>query len=354
MLRLPQQTKWSSYNVTAFFSSNHHDWEDVLREVSAGYDVELSAPHEGVTAVHCSLSTLKTIADQLRGCFSSLSQEKIVCHVSDNAEASIAKMMHTRNLSELHDWLEAHWVRQIISERRLTTFFQPVIHCSSMSVFGYECLMRGIEPGEQVISPLRLISAARKSGQLQKLDELARIIAIENAASLDVDDVAFFINFSPRYMTRQIPGMQETVDAALESGIPTERFVFEIIESDEIDDIEFVADVLNLLREAGFRIALDDIGAGYNSLTRIADIRPDFIKVDMDLIRNVHNDPFKGCVTSKLLELARELGIATIVEGVETEDEWEWAKSHGADYAQGFYFAMPSPNSVGSTFDVRV
>jgi len=296
--------------------------------------------------VTCSLADLKKIANSLCEELTTNSQMQVVCHVSDRSDVQTSELMHTRNLTELNDWVESHWVSQVIAERRLTTFFQPLICNRTNKVFGYECLMRGLEIDHEIISPLRLIGAARKSGKLQALDELARIIAIENAAKLSLDKTLFFINFSPRYMTRDIPGMQQTVDAALDSGIDSSRFVFEITESDEIEDIEFVIDVLHLLREGGFRIALDDIGAGYNSLTRLAEIQPDYVKIDMDLVRGVNVDPFKSCITAKLLELSRELDIYTIVEGVETIEEWEWSKQHGADYAQGFYFAKPSPDPV--------
>ena len=353
MFRFSNQRLWSSDLVTAYFSSLDEGSDELLSDAAAAAGAETFAPHSRVTAITCELSSLRKIATELCGKLTSQSQEDVVCHVSESSDVELANMMHTRNLTELNDWLESHWVGQVISERRLATFFQPLICNKTTSVFGYECLMRGLELDQQVISPLRLISAARKSGKLQSLDELARIVAIDNATKLGIDDVAFFINFSPRYMTRQIPGMQETVDAALDSGISANRFVFEITESDEIEDIEFVIEVLSLLREAGFKIALDDIGAGYNSLTRLAEIQPDFVKIDMDLIRGVNNDPFKSCIASKLLELSRELQISTIVEGVETAEEWEWAREHGADYAQGFYFAKPTPYAVASPIEVH-
>jgi EAL domain-containing protein (putative c-di-GMP-specific phosphodiesterase class I) len=76
----------------------------------------------------------------------------------------------------------------------------------------------------------------------------------------------------------------------------------------------------------------------------LAHIKPDFVKFDMDLIRNVHRDRFKDCVARKLIELACELGVKTVVEGVETYDEWKWARDHGADFSQGYLFARPAPD----------
>ena len=219
MFQLSHEPIWSSDLVTAYFAGQEDGWETMLVNAVGATDGETFSAHPGVTGVKCKLACLKNIANELCCKLASKSQESVVCHVSDSNDVDLAKMMHTRNLTELNDWLESHWVGQVIADRRLTTFFQPIVCNKSPNVFGYECLMRGLEVDQQVISPLRLISAARQSGRLEALDELARVVAIENAAKLGLDDVVFFINFSPRYMTRRIPGMQETVDAALDSGI---------------------------------------------------------------------------------------------------------------------------------------
>ena len=88
-------------------------------------------------------------------------------------------------------------------------------------------------------------------------------------------------------------------------------------------------------------MALDDLGAGYSSLNLLARLRPDFVKLDMQLIRGIDEDPYKAVVVEKMLDLAREIGAVSVVEGVETEGEWRWAEAHRADLAQGFYCARP-------------
>ena len=99
---------------------------------------------------------------------------------------------------------------------------------------------------------------------------------------------------------------------------------------------------MEFYRGAGFRVALDDLGSGYGSLNLLSQLKPDFVKLDMKLIRDVDRDPYKAEITRKLLEMARGLGVATIVEGIETQGEWEWAHENGADYAQGYLFARPA------------
>jgi EAL domain-containing protein (putative c-di-GMP-specific phosphodiesterase class I) len=100
--------------------------------------------------------------------------------------------------------------------------------------------------------------------------------------------------------------------------------------------------LLATYRDAGFRIALDDVGAGYSSLNRLHQLRPDFIKLDMDLVRGVDRDPYKALIARKTIEIASELGITTIAEGVETPGELEWARTTGAAFVQGFATGRPS------------
>jgi len=94
-------------------------------------------------------------------------------------------------------------------------------------------------------------------------------------------------------------------------------------------------------RKAGFQVALDDVGAGYSSLKLLTKLRPDYIKIDMELIRNISEDRYKAQVVAKLLEMAHSLGIQTIAEGIESRKEWNWLKKHKVHFVQGYLFAKP-------------
>jgi EAL domain-containing protein (putative c-di-GMP-specific phosphodiesterase class I) len=96
------------------------------------------------------------------------------------------------------------------------------------------------------------------------------------------------------------------------------------------------------LRSSGYRVALDDFGTGFASFDLVQQLRPDFIKLDMSLIRDVHSDPVKSMIASKILEIADQLGIQVIAEGIETQDELIWARGHGATFVQGYFIARPS------------
>jgi len=93
---------------------------------------------------------------------------------------------------------------------------------------------------------------------------------------------------------------------------------------------------------ACFAVALDDLGAGYSSLNMLSELRPDCVKLDMGLLRNVHADPVRSMVAANMLDLARALGIRSIGEGIESMEEFDWLAKNGADYAQGYLFARPA------------
>jgi EAL domain-containing protein (putative c-di-GMP-specific phosphodiesterase class I) len=118
--------------------------------------------------------------------------------------------------------------------------------------------------------------------------------------------------------------------------------VFEVVESEDVPDTAHLLAILEEYRGAGFAVALDDVGAGYSSLNLLAKLKPDYLKIDMGLIRGVDRDAYKAQVAGKVLEMARALGVLTVVEGVETAGERDWAVAHGADFLQGYLFAKPS------------
>jgi EAL domain-containing protein (putative c-di-GMP-specific phosphodiesterase class I) len=109
-----------------------------------------------------------------------------------------------------------------------------------------------------------------------------------------------------------------------------------------VESVDHLLTILKYYRKGGFGVALDDLGAGYSSLNRMAELRPDFVKLDMKLIQGVHRDPVKAMIAERLLLLARDLGIQTIVEGVEDREELAWAQEHGADFVQGYLIARPN------------
>jgi EAL domain-containing protein (putative c-di-GMP-specific phosphodiesterase class I) len=143
------------------------------------------------------------------------------------------------------------------------------------------------------------------------------------------------------------------VAAVAMHGLDPARIVFEILETEQADE-DLLKSILAVYRSAGFQVAIDDFGVGFSSVRLIEALRPDFLKLDMSLIRGIDRDPAKADVASGLLEMAHGLGIRTIIEGIETAGEWAWVRESRADLVQGFFFAAPGnpPPPLSSTAPV--
>lgn len=331
---------------TLYVTSVGSDAVDTLRDELKRTAVAMSEPFPNVLAAQMDARSLQDAAVALGDRLSATDQQYVRCHLAVGMnEPTLAQLMQAYSLQNLIAWVSGLWLNDVLGSRRLVTYFQPIVPAAEPhQVFAYECLLRGREQDGKLISPARLFAAARDTGLLSSLDDAARLTAIATFRETELHhDTRVFINVNPRAVEDPARTMESTLRATLASGLAPERVIFEVVESDEITDISGLVGILDCCREVGCRVALDDLGAGYNSLTLLARIRPDFIKLDMDLIRNVDQDPYKSRVAAKLLELARELDVKTVAEGIETEAEWQWTTRHGADFVQGYYFARPAP-----------
>jgi EAL domain-containing protein (putative c-di-GMP-specific phosphodiesterase class I) len=255
----------------------------------------------------------------------------------------LSDFVSMRSLDSVIARIEGESLINILEQNSLVTHVQPILHASSgNAVFAYECLTRGVDENGETISPAYLFGTARKADLLFYLDRESRMTAIRSAAPL-ADRAKIFVNFNPTTIYRPEFCLASTMKVLAETGLTQSDVVFEVVESDQITDVEHLRRILNYYRERGFEVALDDLGAGYNSLTSLNDLRPDYMKLDIDLCRGVDVDPYRGTIAKNLIVLARDLGIGTIAEGIETEGEATWFANAGVDYIQGYYFARPLP-----------
>ena len=270
-------------------------------------------------------------------------------YVAGDGEPTLDDFGRIVSLHELNVAAQTGWLLEQLEGGRITSHFHPIVHVGDTSrVFAHEALLRGIGRNGEPLEPLAILQAAREAGLYQQLDLAACRCAIREAAHLP-RSVTVFINFSPAMMSDAESALRTTVAAIEAAGLAPERFVFEVIEADRITNASHLKEVLDAYRKDGFRVALDDLGAGWSTLNLVHRLRPDFIKLDRELIREVNVDRVKDLIASKLLEIGHGLGIRTIVEGVETPQELEWARDRGADFVQGFLIARPGPSPRPAT-----
>lgn len=196
-------------------------------------------------------------------------------------------------------------------------------------------------PDPDISGTADALSTARAAEILPNLDLAARRSAISSAARFGIT-AKLFINFAPTAIYDPRSCLRTTVGLLDELGFAHEDIVFEVIESEHVADFDHLRSILDYYREAGFRVALDDLGAGYASLGMLSELRPDYVKLDMMLTRNVDRDAYKALIAGKLLETAKGLGLLVVAEGVETPGEAAWLTAQGADFLQGYHFARPA------------
>ena len=212
---------------------------------------------------------------------------------------------------------------------------QPIVEASSGHPVAYEALLRSSH--HLLRGPLEVLAAADTHG---KLDAVASLVVARAAEWLErmPEPYKLFLNLHPRELADPI-----SLSARLDPLRPwARRLVFEITERSRVLDFEAWATSTAILRDMGAELAVDDLGAGYSSLSVLAELKPDFIKVDMSIVRNIHADMHKRRLVGLLGEFSRATGSILVAEGVETEPEAEALRETGAHLLQGYYFGRPA------------
>jgi EAL domain-containing protein (putative c-di-GMP-specific phosphodiesterase class I) len=223
-------------------------------------------------------------------------------------------------------------------ERTLATLwmaYQPIVSWSRREVFGYEALLRSRETS--LPHPGAILDAAEQLVRLHDLGRTIRARAAQPAAQMP-DGCMLFVNLHTQDLLDEDLFARERPLAAIAS-----RVVLEITERASLHQVRDVAARIARLREMGFRLAVDDLGAGYAGLTSFAQLEPEVVKLDMALVRGVHLQPTKLTLVRTMITMCRELGMQVVAEGIETPEERDAIVDAGCDLLQGYLFAKPGP-----------
>lgn len=220
--------------------------------------------------------------------------------------------------------------------------YQPIVSWPQRRVFGHEALLRTKEP--TMPHPGAILGAAER---LSRLDDLGRAIRASVAGSLSQspDSGSIFVNLHSHDL---LDGELYSPSAPLSSF--AQRVILEITERATLDEVSEVGTRVAKLRALGYRIAVDDLGAGYAGLSSFAVLEPEVVKLDISLIRNVHAEPTKRKLIGSMASLCREMGLLVVAEGVETIEERNVLENLGCDLLQGYLFARPGKLMDGVTF----
>ena len=217
----------------------------------------------------------------------------------------------------------------------ITFAFQPIVDVETRSVFSYEALVRGAA-GESAATVLSRAAAESPYA----FDRECRSSALKLAARLGMG-TRLNINFLPNAVYDPLFCIQTTLAASRAAGFPLDRIVFEVTEGESVQPAKLL-EIFSTYKRLGFKTAIDDFGAGYSGLGLLSQFQPDFVKLDMQLVRDVDAFQAKQAIARSVITLCGELGITLIAEGIETPAEYAWLRDAGVTLFQGYLFAPPA------------
>jgi EAL domain-containing protein (putative c-di-GMP-specific phosphodiesterase class I) len=226
----------------------------------------------------------------------------------------------------------------VLAEAELHSVYQPIVSLADRTVVAHEALLRGVVDGREVGGG-DLFFVAEAAGWVDRLDRIARESAIEGAGAW-LGDANLHVNVVPTSIHRPQVCLAGTERAAHDAGISAAQLVFEVVESHAITDRGHLFSILEHYRSIGWRVALDDVGAGWSSRSLLAAVRPDVVKLDKRLVQELPDDGART-VLRAITDLAHQLDAVVVAEGIETEWLAEEVTRLGVDLGQGWLFGRP-------------
>ena len=232
------------------------------------------------------------------------------------------------------------WTKKLkdaIEENRIVPLFQPIVDCESTEIISYETLMRMEDEKGELIPPSNFLSLAKKNKLYHELTKIVFDKAVDTFIKRS-ENMSF--NLSVEDITNK-----EVVDHIIEKLEQTrigDRVIFEILESEGIENFDQVIEFINTVKDYGCKISIDDFGTGYSNFDYIMKLKVDYIKIDASMIKNLDSNKESEMITKTIAEFASKMGIKTVGEFVYSKAIFDKLKESGVTYAQGYYFGEPT------------
>ncbi|MEG6586178.1 GGDEF domain-containing protein [Dendrosporobacter sp. 1207_IL3150] len=249
-----------------------------------------------------------------------------------------------------NDTLEGQ-LNSILNSKAINSVFQPVVSLADASVVGYEALSRGPQ-GSLLERPDILFEAAEKFNKLWEVELLCRMSALERAKYMPPEKM-LFLNVDPKVINDQRFQKGLTREILDKYHIDPTNIIFEITEKTSVDDYRSFRRVLDNYTSQGYKIAIDDTGSGYSGLRMLAETRPQYIKMDMQLVRNIDKDNLKQALIKAFYDFAVSTNMKIIAEGIETTSELHTLIDIGIHYGQGYLLQKPMSQFLELRPDVK-
>lgn len=249
--------------------------------------------------------------------------------------------MTTLSLPRLQPRLQAACVT-LPPPLRFAYAYQPIVDVERKTVFGHEALVRGPE-GQPASTVLEQVTHAMRA----QFESASRDKAIAGAAALGIEGV-LSINIMPNHILDVDENIEQILAASCRYGLPTNRLMLETNEGEQVADVKRLVRMMDRCRAFGMLAAIDDFGGGFSGLSLLANYQPDLIKLDMALVRNIDRDPARRAIVAGIMNMCREMNVAVVAEGIETEGEQAALTDLGISLMQGFLFGKPMFRPFGA------
>ncbi len=229
-------------------------------------------------------------------------------------------------------------VKSAIEERRIVSYYQPILHIASNTVQKHESLVRMIE-GDDVVPPGAFLPVAKQTKQYFRLTEvmidnvLDKLRSYKGSISVNLSMEDFSNEKMMTHLKKRLDGL-DGVD----------RLIFEILESEAIDNYDALSRSIWEIKQLGVQIAIDDFGSGYSNFTHVLQLAADYIKIDGSLIQNIDTNKNSRILVEGIVDFSKRLHMQSIAEFVESEEILDILREIGVDYAQGYHIGKPAPD----------
>ena len=230
------------------------------------------------------------------------------------------------------------WTKKLsyaIKNSNIITYYQPIVNNSNQAYEKYECLVR-LKDSDKIISPFFFLDIAK---QTRQYFDITKTVVHQSFEMFKDKDAEFSINLSIKDMLE--PQIFEYIVSMLSRYKIGSRVVFEIVESELIENFNHVVNFISEVKKYGCKIAIDDFGTGYSNFEYLIKLQANYLKIDGSLIKHIDKDENSRIVVSTIVEFSKKLGMKTIAEFVENEEIFKIVKELGIDYSQGYYFSAP-------------
>ncbi|MCK9373356.1 MAG: EAL domain-containing protein [Sulfuricurvum sp.] len=317
---------------------NNITWNDLRNRIIA----LMSLLEEKVFLVDEEMITIQMTVGAAIGNNKLLTRADIALNHAKKSKKTIALYAEHENVEEIYcaNMRMSAAIRQALANRQIVCHYQPIVNFKTGAIDKYETLVRMIDHEGMIVPPALFLTIAKKT----KLYPHITIEVVNQACNLFASrDEEFSINLSDSDIRDQRI-VKEIINTILKTGTGP-RIVFEILESEGIENYEEVAEFITKVKTLGAKIAIDDFGTGYSNFENIIKLNVDYIKIDGSLIQGIAENPRHRIVVETITDFAHKIHAKTIAEFVGSQETYTILKEIGIDFSQGYFTGKPGPLS---------